>query len=175
MSDEAKPTEGEEEETGAKPELGDAGKRALENERKARRAAEKRAQEAEAKVKEAEDAEKSEAQRLTDKVDELTKRAEAAEAKAHRYEVAAEKGLTPAQARRLVGSTREELEADAAAMAEELGLKKNDDDDKNEDTDDEKPVTSGRPKEDLKPGASNEGDAEPDAAKLAESILSKPF
>jgi hypothetical protein len=31
-----------------------------------------------------------------------------------RLEVAAEKGLTPAQAKRLVGSTREELEADAA-------------------------------------------------------------
>ena len=41
------------------------------------------------------------------------KRAEAAEARALRHEVAAAKGLTPAQAKRLAGTTKEELEADA--------------------------------------------------------------
>lgn len=171
MEDENKPREGEED--GAKPELGDAGKRALDNERKARRAAEKRLAELEQKVKEAEDAEKTELQRLQDQVAELTKRAEAAEAKVARYEVAAEKGLTPAQARRLVGATREELEADADAMAEELGLNKPDekDDKKREETpEDEQPLS--RPKENLRAGASNEEDEQPDPGKLADSILS---
>jgi hypothetical protein len=170
MEDENKPTEGESED-GAKPELGDAGKRALDNERKARRAAEKRLAELEAKVKETEDAEKSELQRLQDKVDELTKRAEAAEAKAHRYEVAAEKGLTPAQARRLVGATKEELEADADAMVEELGLKKPEEEKPaDEETEEETPFGA-RPKENLKGGASNEEDEQPDPGKLADSIL----
>lgn len=41
------------------------------------------------------------------------RRATEAEARALRLEIAAEKGLTPAQAKRLVGSSREELEADA--------------------------------------------------------------
>jgi hypothetical protein len=53
-------------------------------------------------------------------MEKLTARAEQAErertetaAKATRLEVAFDKGLTPAQAKRLVGTTREELEADA--------------------------------------------------------------
>ena len=41
-----------------------------------------------------------------------------------RLEIAAEKGLTPAQARRLVGNTREELEADADELLEAFGAKK---------------------------------------------------
>jgi hypothetical protein len=40
-------------------------------------------------------------------------RAAQAEARAMKLDVAFEKGLTPAQAKRLVGATREELEADA--------------------------------------------------------------
>lgn len=40
-------------------------------------------------------------------------RAAAAELRALRLEVASDKGLTPAQAKRLVGGTRQELEADA--------------------------------------------------------------
>lgn len=175
MEDENKPNEGEQE-SGAKPgELGDAGKRALDAERKARRDAEKRAQAAEAKVKEAEDAEKTEVERLQGQVTDLTKRAEASEAKATRFEVAAAKGLSLAQARRLVGSTKEELEADADEMRTELGLK---DEGKGKGEEEEKPKEEqgiGRPKEDLRAGASNEGDEEPDAGKLADSILSSPY
>jgi hypothetical protein len=40
-----------------------------------------------------------------------------------RREVADELGLTPAQARRLVGSTRDELEADAADILEHFPVK----------------------------------------------------
>lgn len=181
MADVVKDTESEdtdEKDTGAKSEeLGEAGKRALEAERKARRAAEKRAQELEAKVKEAEDAEKTELEKLQGQVADLTKRAEASEAKATRFEVAAEKGLSLAQARRLVGSTKEELEADADAMRAELGLK---DDGKDEETEtseetpaDEQPI--GRPKEDLRGGASNADDETVDTSKLADSILSSPW
>ncbi|MGW0468347.1 hypothetical protein ACWDX6_24230 [Streptomyces sp. NPDC003027] len=46
---------------------------------------------------------------------------DAAVAEALRIRVAAEKGLTPAQAERLRGSTKEELEADAEALKELFG------------------------------------------------------
>jgi len=60
-----------------------------------------------------EDRDKTEAQRLTDRADAAEKRATDLESRALRLEVASEKGLTPAQAKRLIGATREELEADA--------------------------------------------------------------
>ena len=47
-------------------------------------------------------------------------KAAAAELRADRAEVAAEKGLTPAQAKRLQGSTKEELEADADEFIKDL-------------------------------------------------------
>lgn len=67
----------------------------------------------EAKAREAEDASKTEIERATEKLTAAERRAQEAEAKAMRLEVAASKGLTPAQAKRLVGATVEELEADA--------------------------------------------------------------
>lgn len=89
--------------------LGDAGKKALATERAARKAAEAEL----AKYRKAEqdraDADKSETERRAA----AEERAAAAELRAMRIEVATEKGLTPAQAKRLVGTTREELEADA--------------------------------------------------------------
>lgn len=153
------------EETGAKSEeLGDGGKKALDAERKSRRMAEKRMKELEAKVKEAEDADKTELERLQDKAAQAEKRAEAADAKATRFEIAAAKGLSLAQARRLVGSTKEDLEDDADAMRAELGLDK-------EETSEEKKDDGGT-REDLRSGASNPEDQEPDPGKLADSILS---
>ncbi len=139
--------------------LGDAGKRALEAERKARKAAEKRAADAEARVKAADDAGKTEVERLQGQVADLTKQAEAAIARVDRYEVAAAKGLSLAQARRLVGATKDELEADADEMRSELGL-------------DKEPATgTKRPTEDLKSGASNEDDEEPDTGAIADKII----
>jgi hypothetical protein len=89
--------------------LGDAGKKALAAERDARKAAEKEL----AKYKKAE-ADKAEADKTeAEKRAAADARADAAELRATRLEVAHEKGLTPAQAKRLVGTTREELEADA--------------------------------------------------------------
>lgn len=167
--------EGKEKDTDATSgELGDGGKRALDAERKARRAAEARAKELEAKVKEAEDAEKTEFEKLQGQVATLTKQAEDAQSKADRFEVAAAKGLTLAQARRLVGSTKEELEDDADSMRAELGLDKDEsDDDTSKDKENEENGI-GRPRERMRAGASNEDDEEADPAKLADSILGSP-
>lgn len=71
-----------------------------------------------AKLDELENANKSEQQRAIEAREAAEKRAEAAEQRLLRLEIAAEKGLTPAQAKRLVGSTREELEADADELLE---------------------------------------------------------
>lgn len=53
-------------------------------------------------------------------------RANAADLKALRLEVAFDKGLTPAQAKRLVGATKDELEADADDILEHFPVKKDD-------------------------------------------------
>lgn len=64
---------------------------------------------------------------------EAESKAAAAEARADRVEIAVEKGLSPAQAKRLVGSNREELEADAEELVKDLGIEpKNDDGDDDE-------------------------------------------
>lgn len=65
------------------------------------------------RLAELEDADKSEIQRERDKAAAADARAKAAELRADRLEVAAAKGLSPSLAARLVGETREELEADA--------------------------------------------------------------
>lgn len=65
------------------------------------------------KLKEFEDRDKSEAQKLQEERDALKAERDSLHMEQLRREVAEEKGLTPAQARRLVGATRDELEADA--------------------------------------------------------------
>lgn len=114
------------------------------------------------KVKEYEDRDKTDEERRSEKLSTLEKDLTAAQADAVRFEIALEKGLTKNQAKRLVGSTREELEADAAELIEDLGL----------DEQGEKPA--GRPKEKLKPGASREDDDDQvDGDKIAEKILAR--
>lgn len=98
--------------------LGDGGKKALEAERKNARQATKERDALAARLQEFEDRDKTEAQKLTDRAEAAEKRATETEGRALRLEVASEKGLTPAQAKRLVGVTREELEADAAELLE---------------------------------------------------------
>lgn len=96
--------------------IGDAGKQAIDRMKADRNAARKELRDAKAKL--AEYAKAEEAKAEADK-SEAEKRAAAeqraadAELRAVRLEVAHDKGLTPAQAKRLVGSTREALEADA--------------------------------------------------------------
>lgn len=87
-------------------ELGPAGLRALQAERAARQAAEKKATDAETALATA------------------TANAAKAEADAIRAAVALEKGLTVKQAARLMGTTREELLADADEFLAELPPRK---------------------------------------------------
>jgi hypothetical protein len=136
----------------------EAGKKALEAERKARREAEQQLKALQDRLDELESKDKSEVEKANEKAVKAEKRAEEAEAKAIRMEIATSKGLTPAQAKRLVGATKEELEADADELLDSF---------KPED----KPSPSGRPKERLRPGAVP--DAEPeetDPRKLAEAV-----
>lgn len=82
-------------------------------------------------------------------------------------EVAASKGLTPAQAKRLSGTTQEELEADADDLLEAFPAPSNDE----EGTKRPRPPSS-RPKPDLR-GGNEPGDDEPvetNPAKLAEGV-----
>lgn len=76
------------------------------------------------RLKEIEDANKSEDEKRTERLSTLEKAATEYELKAARLEVAIDKGLTAAQAKRLVGSTKEELEADADELLETFGSKR---------------------------------------------------
>jgi hypothetical protein len=58
---------------------------------------------------------------LEERVAQIERQAQEAETRAMRAEVANAKGLTPNQAKRLVGATREELEADADELLKDIG------------------------------------------------------
>lgn len=107
----------------------------------------KKNSDAAARLQEIEDAKKSAEQKLQEAADAAAQRAEQAEAQLMRLQVAASKGLTPAQAKRLSGSTQEELEADAEELLEMLTPPKPD------------PPPGGRPK----PLHSGNGDPAGDA------------
>lgn len=81
-----------------------------------------------AKFDELDQASKTEQERLTEKLAAAEARAAEIEGRALRLEVASENGLTPAQAKRLVGSTREELEADAKELLATFTPSKSEDD-----------------------------------------------
>lgn len=81
--------------------------------RKALRKANKEAETLRLKLKEYEDRDKSDLQLAQEAAQQAQAELESLRIEKMRREVADEKGLTPAQARRLVGTTREELEADA--------------------------------------------------------------
>jgi hypothetical protein len=115
MADDNAVPEGTQENT-AEDTLGDAGKKALEAERRNARAAAKERDALAAKLKEFEDRDKSELDKVTERAEAAEKRAAELQGFVDRLEVASEAGLTPAQAKRLVGSTREELESDAKEL-----------------------------------------------------------
>lgn len=97
----------------APPHLGDAGLKALQSERDARKKAEDDLKSLRQQI---EDAQKTAEQKAAEALASAQSAASEATAKALRYEVAAEKGLDLAFAARLTGSTKEELEADADAL-----------------------------------------------------------
>lgn len=142
-----------------KPDMGDAGKKALAAERAARREAEKRAAEVEARLKELEDKDKSDSQKLTDRLATAEKRAETAESRVLRLEVAMDKGLSAVMARRITGSTKEELEADADELL--ASFKSSDEGDKK---------APGKPAEDLKGGGDPTSEPKPDMRQIVADI-----
>ena len=128
----------------------------------------KAAEAAEAKLAELEDAKLGDVERLEKRAQEATARATDAEARANRLEVAVAKGLTPAQAKRLVGTTVEELEADADELLEAFAAATGDDDG---DEDPGTPPPARRPRERLKAGSNPTTDpVETDPAKLANKV-----
>lgn len=132
------------------------------------------------KLKELEDADKTELQKLTDRVTLAEKRADDAELQVLRAEVAGNKGLTVAQAKRLVGSSREELETDADDLLATFGANKkaaaaDTDTAPGTDTGKPRPRPGGRPVEKLRDVATPEGNEAPDAKKIAADILKNPF
>lgn len=137
----------------AKDDLGDAGKRALDAERRRAREEKKRADDLAARLKEFEDKDKTESEKLTGRLTEAEQRAVRAEERAMRLEVAHAKGLTPGQAKRLVGTTVEELEADADEILAAFAPAKGDDEE-----------TLRRPRERLRSGAAPDAEDEPDIA-----------
>lgn len=93
--------------------LGDAGKRALQAEREALAAARERVRELEAEKLGAQ-------QRAEQERDDARSKLTVAETKVAQYEAAEKAGLPLTWAKRLVGSTAAELEADAKAIAADL-------------------------------------------------------
>lgn len=117
------------------------------------------AREATARAKEFEDRDKTEAQKLEERATGAEQRANAAELDLARTRVALRKGLTEQQAKRLIGETEEQLEADAddllASFTHESDV----------------PDASRRPRERLRPGAVPAVEPEEtDPAKLAASV-----
>lgn len=76
------------------------------------------------KLAEFEDANKTELEKLTERAAAAEARAAQVELASVRNEIALEKGLTPSQAKRLVGSTRDELAADADELIADLKVSK---------------------------------------------------
>lgn len=109
-----------------------------------------------AKLKEYEDRDKSESEKLAEDRDSHKSRADKAESELARYKVAAAKGLTPGQAKRLVGSTEDELAADADEMLAELGGNGS--------------TSTTKPKERLRGGGEPDDEPEEDLSKVVADI-----
>lgn len=100
--------------------LGEAGKAALDSERKARRDADRLAKELAAKLKEYEDRDKTEAQKQADAIQAAKAELDAARAEAARYRAAAKFGLTEDDLALLDGVPGDQLEERAAKLAARL-------------------------------------------------------
>lgn len=175
MADDPKPDDAPKPDQPADPpkgDLGDAGKKALDEERKARRDAEKKAKDLEDRLKSIEDKDKSEVERLTEQIATLTKERDSAVGRADRLEIAVTKSLDEdkalritSAAKRLTGATREELEADADEFLTAFAAPNGE----------PKPTPPGKPREQLRPG-NNDPDApveETDVKKIGERMFSR--
>jgi hypothetical protein len=104
----------------ASAEKPDAVEKALRSERARAREAAKKAEAAEARLREIEDRDKSEKEKAETRAVEAEKKAQDAELRAVRMEVATDKKLPASLARRLQGTTKEELEADADELLKDF-------------------------------------------------------
>jgi hypothetical protein len=161
--------------TDANPDPDAGAKKALQAERERARKAEadaKAAREELAKLKADLEGGKTDAERMAAKVAELEKRANDADLRALRAEVAAEKGLTPAQARRLQGTSKEELERDADELLEAFRPASSDGSGDDDAGKQQRPA-AGKPRENLRPGATPPADTSSeqyDSAKLLAAV-----
>lgn len=73
------------------------------------------------RLAEIEESSKTEAQRLAERAEAAERELAVTRQAAVRAEIALEKGLTQSQAKRLLGETREELEADADELLKDIG------------------------------------------------------
>jgi DNA repair exonuclease SbcCD ATPase subunit len=128
---------------------------------------------AEAKLRELEDATKSDGQRLVDERDQHKTRADKAEAELLRLTVAMNKGLTVAQAKRLVGDSLEELEADADELVATFAPATK----KAEEDEDDRPRRPGRPTPATLTGPAGDTDTPGgfDARRLAAELRARRF
>lgn len=116
------------------------------------------------RLAELEDASKSDVERATAAATAAEKRAEAAELKASRYEVALDKGVPAKLMKFLTGSSVEEIEASADELLEAVGAKPGDAGSNG---------STGKPKEKLVAGAASDPDDEPEKP-LAEVLAAIP-
>lgn len=130
------------------------------------------------RAKELEDASKSDVERATSEAQTAAGRADKAERELLRLRVAMRKGLSEVQARRLVGDTEDELEADADDLM--ASFRPPEPDSKKDDDVEEPPARDNsrrRPQERLRPGAVPDAETEPeemDPRKLA-AMVPRPF
>lgn len=110
---EATEAEGQQEQQDTTPELGDAGKKAIQAEREARKAAEKAAAEYRAKLQEIEDANLSEVERAKREAEQTSQELAALRSENLRNKVALEKGLPVDLIGFLTGDTEEDVAAKA--------------------------------------------------------------
>ncbi len=123
------------------------------------------------RLQELDDRDKTDQQKAVERAEAAERRADEAESRILRLEVAAAKGLTPAQAKRLVGGTKEELEADADELVATFGPPKGGDTggDK-EDEQVRRTDPTGRPRPHLEGGGDPTRSPEPDMRKVVDSI-----
>lgn len=126
------------------------------------------------KLQELDDKDKSELQKAVERAEAAEARADQAESRILRLEVAAAKGLTPAQAKRLVGASKEELEADAdellATFKPSTGDSAGGDGAGGDGEGERRPDPIGRPRPNLEGGGDPTRSPDPDMRKVVESI-----
>lgn len=126
--------------------------------------------EAQERLQGLEDAGKTEVEKLAERVAQAEAGLASASSEAARLRVAMSKGLTETQAKRLVGSTVEELEADAEELLKAFGASEG-----NGEEQDGQGPSGGTPRERLTPGAAPMAEPEEtDPGKLAEQVR-RPF